>query len=531
MPDRRAGQSRDARRGDPEVPPGPGADGATLPGTTGLFTGYGKVYCDVGHIEIALSELDTPYLAVSVCERMQTLATRAVAMLRDEGLDFVLANNNHSGLLTNDCPTWGSHENYLAEKHPTSFGDAILPFLVTRLYGGSGGVQHPSGDFLASVRSTCMALPSGGSTTGAGDPQHGPRRAPHGPVAETLPLPPDPGRRAPQPIQPGPAAGSDGAGHQGRAVRRAARAAGRGDPRRVRCGMGARPPPAERPGGVRREAADSSAGAPDAAAVPGSRPPLRRHARRSAQLDPAAAGRLGADAGGLRAAGPCLAGPPSGRLRQVRAVFRRAGREPLPVVPAAPASAPVPRTGAARSELPRVLQSPLGVRPAGAGRAVGPSRGGPDRARQGGRPVRAGGRDTGSAAGPVHPRPAGQHRLRGRLVVHPGRAAEPRAAVLRSVHAGAGRVGPAALGGPAHAAAEPRAGDPGRSGVGLRPGPLRGSPSPAGAVGDRLPHAGPSADARAASATAPGCWPAAARPAAGGCWNGCSPASRWGSAS
>jgi tetratricopeptide (TPR) repeat protein len=137
----------------------------SLTGSSGMFNGYGKIYCDCGHIELAMVECDCPYAAALIFERLQTLASRAVADLSARGIHLVLANNNHSGRLQDGCAVWGTHENYLTEQHPSSFTDEILPFLVTRIYGGSGGVHFPSGDFLASVRSTCMVTASGGATT------------------------------------------------------------------------------------------------------------------------------------------------------------------------------------------------------------------------------------------------------------------------------------------------------------------------------------------------------------------------------
>ena len=59
----------------------------------------------------------------------------------------------------------GAHENYLTQTHPTQFTELILPFLVTRIYGGAGGIEWPSGNFVASVRSLAMEQPTGGSTT------------------------------------------------------------------------------------------------------------------------------------------------------------------------------------------------------------------------------------------------------------------------------------------------------------------------------------------------------------------------------
>lgn len=137
----------------------------TLPAVSGIFNAYGRVYVDVGHIELAMAECDSPYLLASVVERQQTLVSQAIERLSQEGHRFLLANNNHSGLLQPGCPIWGSHENYLTEQHATTFTEAILPFLVTRLYAGAGGIEYPSGNYLLGVRPVRMELATGGGTT------------------------------------------------------------------------------------------------------------------------------------------------------------------------------------------------------------------------------------------------------------------------------------------------------------------------------------------------------------------------------
>jgi hypothetical protein len=137
----------------------------SLAATSGVFNAYARTYCDCGHIEIAMIECDSPYAAAVVFEQQQILATRTVALLSAEGIDLVLSNNTYSGLLRKGCPVWGTHENYLVDTHPSTFTEQILPFLVTRIYGGAGGIHHPSGDFLASARSICLTRASGGSTT------------------------------------------------------------------------------------------------------------------------------------------------------------------------------------------------------------------------------------------------------------------------------------------------------------------------------------------------------------------------------
>lgn len=142
----------------------------TLPGTSGIFNGYGRVYIDTGgHLEFAAAECDSPYLLPTIVEQQQQLACRAIDELTHHGetpeRGLLLANNNYSGLFTSSAPTWGAHSNYLVEEHPRSFGKRILPFLVTRLYAGAGVVESPSGRFLASARAHLMDTDYGGGTT------------------------------------------------------------------------------------------------------------------------------------------------------------------------------------------------------------------------------------------------------------------------------------------------------------------------------------------------------------------------------
>ncbi|NUQ66060.1 MAG: proteasome accessory factor PafA2 family protein [Pirellulales bacterium] len=137
----------------------------SLAGVSGVFTPYGRIYPDCGHIELAAIECDSPYVLPGIVERQHMLVTRAVEELAAEGHRLVLANNNHSGLLQAGCNVWGSHENYLTSQHPAGFGRWILPFLVTRIYGGAGGVLYPSGDFVAGVRPVRMEMAEGGGTT------------------------------------------------------------------------------------------------------------------------------------------------------------------------------------------------------------------------------------------------------------------------------------------------------------------------------------------------------------------------------
>ena len=96
----------------------------SLPGPSGIFTPYGRFYVDLNqHFEIALCECDCPYLLARLLEQVQSLLRKATADLRREKrIEISLGNNNHDGLLSeNNADTWGCHENYLVECHPTEF--------------------------------------------------------------------------------------------------------------------------------------------------------------------------------------------------------------------------------------------------------------------------------------------------------------------------------------------------------------------------------------------------------------------------
>src|SRR4051794_13443731 len=81
----------------------------SLPAVSGYFNAYGRVYPDSGHIEFAAAECDDPYLLPILVEKQHRLAAQAVSEMAASGLRLVLANNNHSGLLTDDCAVWGAH--------------------------------------------------------------------------------------------------------------------------------------------------------------------------------------------------------------------------------------------------------------------------------------------------------------------------------------------------------------------------------------------------------------------------------------
>ncbi len=133
-------------------------------GPTGVFTGYGRIYCDCGHVELASAECDDPFELTSMMERLQRVVVRAATGLRESGIQMDLANCNHAGLLCRSSETWGSHGNYLVRCNPGSLADALLPFLATRVYTGAGGIEWPSGNFVASTRALFVATERGGGT-------------------------------------------------------------------------------------------------------------------------------------------------------------------------------------------------------------------------------------------------------------------------------------------------------------------------------------------------------------------------------
>ena len=139
----------------------------SLPGEGGLFNGYGRVYVDINHhLEFSALECDSPYVLAQMVEAQYELATRASAELERSGLKLLLVNNNHNGLLRPGTAFWGTHENYLIDGPAQDLADLTLPFLVTRLYGGAGGVLFPTAEFLAATRPLAMELATGGHTTG-----------------------------------------------------------------------------------------------------------------------------------------------------------------------------------------------------------------------------------------------------------------------------------------------------------------------------------------------------------------------------
>jgi hypothetical protein len=138
----------------------------SLPSTTGVADGYGIIYPDIGHLELAACECDSPYLLPTVVEQQQLIVREAVNRLKQEqNIRLILANNNYTGLFQpGRCSTWGAHSNYLVEEHPRNFGERILPFLATRIYAGAGVVQYPNAYFLASSRAPWMECDVGGGT-------------------------------------------------------------------------------------------------------------------------------------------------------------------------------------------------------------------------------------------------------------------------------------------------------------------------------------------------------------------------------
>lgn len=131
----------------------------------GYFNPYGRIYVDLNsHVELAALECDDPYELALWVETQHALLARATHDLAAEGVRARFFANNHDGLLHSATATWGAHENYLVARPTETFGDEILPFLATRVYGGAGGVRFPSGDFVAGVRSLFMVHDAGGDT-------------------------------------------------------------------------------------------------------------------------------------------------------------------------------------------------------------------------------------------------------------------------------------------------------------------------------------------------------------------------------
>ena len=77
-----------------------GRETPSLKGTAGMFNGYAKVYCDCGHVEIAVVECDSPYTVPLIFERLQILAARVVAELAaDAGWQGVEWTNLSAGIV------------------------------------------------------------------------------------------------------------------------------------------------------------------------------------------------------------------------------------------------------------------------------------------------------------------------------------------------------------------------------------------------------------------------------------------------
>lgn len=128
-----------------------------LPGNAGIFNGYGRVYVDThAHLEFAFCECDCPYRLAQVVETQYALARRATEALSERGVELLLVNNNHCGLLRRGTAFWGTHENYLVGGPATTLTALAIPFLVTRIFAGSGGVLAPGARFLAGARHLAM---------------------------------------------------------------------------------------------------------------------------------------------------------------------------------------------------------------------------------------------------------------------------------------------------------------------------------------------------------------------------------------
>jgi hypothetical protein len=137
----------------------------SLPAPTGVFTGYGRVYLDCCHVELAAAECASPYEVPVILEQLERLVALAAAHLREQGTVVLVGTSTHSGRLGPRAPSWGAHENYLLGKSPAELADRALPFLVTRVFAGAGGIWAPTGEFVAGTRLTALTLDRGGGTT------------------------------------------------------------------------------------------------------------------------------------------------------------------------------------------------------------------------------------------------------------------------------------------------------------------------------------------------------------------------------
>ncbi|MEQ8637463.1 proteasome accessory factor PafA2 family protein [Gimesia maris] len=136
----------------------------SLNGIDGFFNSYGRTYSDQNHIELATAECSNPFQLIYLLQAQQTQARETAEVMRKAGWKITLSNCNHNGVLQNDAASWGFHGNYLVQEHPSKLTDRILPFLVTRVYAGAGGVLWPSGEFCSGVRLNFMDTVQGGDT-------------------------------------------------------------------------------------------------------------------------------------------------------------------------------------------------------------------------------------------------------------------------------------------------------------------------------------------------------------------------------
>ncbi len=135
-----------------------------LPGPSGVFTGWGRVYDDGGHIELAAVECSSPYEVPHALGSLQRIVATAVNRLRERGPRVLLGTCTHGGRLTPSTPSWGAHENYLVGVDPRLLAERALPFLVTRYQAGSGAIWAPTCEYVASARLSALSTDIGGST-------------------------------------------------------------------------------------------------------------------------------------------------------------------------------------------------------------------------------------------------------------------------------------------------------------------------------------------------------------------------------
>ncbi|QDT22487.1 proteasome accessory factor PafA2 family protein [Gimesia chilikensis] len=133
--------------------------------TDGVFTPYGRFYLDGTHLELAVAEADSPFSLVQMRNSGEMILKMACQRLAMKGTSLFLANCNHSGILSKNSPTWGTHGNILIEVPPQQLPHQMLPFLASHSYTGSGGRTVDTGQWVGSTRLLFLESEQGGATT------------------------------------------------------------------------------------------------------------------------------------------------------------------------------------------------------------------------------------------------------------------------------------------------------------------------------------------------------------------------------